>query len=66
MTSNKEDVTAVILKEHVKDLLLVADQVGMSDWERNFLQDMDDRRSFLSLSPKQKQAILTLAEKYEL
>lgn len=60
------DAGNIILKEHVKDLLHMSDQLGLSDWERNFLTDMDNRRSFLSLSPAQKQKILDIAEKYDL
>lgn len=59
------DVGNSILKEHVQDLLYSSDQLGLSAWEIGFLTDMNERRSFLSLSPAQKQKILDIAEKYD-
>lgn len=56
----------LILRETVDDLLHIADQVGMTAWERNFLEDMHDRTTMKYLSDKQKGVIANLAEKYEL
>jgi acyl CoA:acetate/3-ketoacid CoA transferase alpha subunit len=55
-----------LLKETVDDLYLIMDQVGMSDWERDFVTSMKERDNLLFLSSNQKQKIADLVEKYDL
>lgn len=55
-----------LLKETVEDLYLIMDQVGMGDWEREFVTAMKERDNLLFLSAKQKQKISDLVEKYDL
>lgn len=52
-----------VLKDYATDLYMIADSKGMSEWEKDFLFDMTNQRSF---SPKQKEKILQLVEKYDL
>lgn len=53
-----------ILKGYVNDLQHVQDQVGLTDWERDFIEKMKVLNFLENLSPKQKDVILKLAEKY--
>lgn len=52
-----------ILKDYATDLYMLADAKGMSEWEKDFLFDMTNRRSF---SAKQREKILQLVERHDL
>ncbi len=54
-------------KEYVADLYEVQDQVGMTAWERDFVSDLQHRSHGCGfLTPKQKEFVLRLVEKYDI
>lgn len=59
-------VEATVLKEYCDDLREMQDQLGLSQWEQEFLESMRIRGKLEHLSEKQKQTILNLVEKYDL
>lgn len=52
------------LREYVDDLFKFQDALGMTDWEKDFVSDMNANRTFQAASAKQKSMIVKLAEKY--
>lgn len=53
-----------VLLGYVSDLHKVADQVGMSTWEQDFIFDQTRFTTFKHASQKVKSKIIELAEKY--
>lgn len=52
-----------VLHDYANDLYLASDQLGLSEWERDFVFDMVGMKTY---SPKQGEKILQIAEKYDL
>lgn len=64
MTNDTEkEKTTKILKAYANDLYLASDELGLTDWEKDFVFDMVNKVGYF---PKQAEKLLQLAEKYDI
>lgn len=56
---------AAQFKKYVTDLAHIQDTAGFTEWEKDFISDMDRSQNFDALSIKQKSCILKMVEKYD-